>query len=139
MNKYGKRGQSSVNKHMGSNLEMNDDTYKLRRQVIDIIYEAKRNLRTIGADLPRINVRITDNKACEHTLGMGGGQCIWISTKAIKMSQGHLYQVTLHEILHAVGFPHDEKCPLMRPYVKPRAITKATADKHFMKYFAKVN
>mgnify|MGYP003630326674 FL=1 len=41
------------------NFKMNDEVYKLRRQVIELIYEAKRG----GINLPRIAVRIGEQKA----------------------------------------------------------------------------
>jgi len=52
-----------------NNFKMNDDTYKLRREVINILYEAKKR----KCRLPRINVRIgsaTDKH--ENVLGVGG-------------------------------------------------------------------
>ena len=36
------------------NFKMNDNTYSLKRKVIDLIYEAKRG----GVNLPRIEVRV---------------------------------------------------------------------------------
>ena len=101
----------TIKKHR--NLEMNSDTYKLRRKVIAIIYEAKRLVNT----LPRIDVRITE---CEdrHTLGAARmlDRIIWIP----KTTTGRdcLRQVVLHEILHAVyGIKHNEKCKLMCPQI----------------------
>lgn len=46
------------------NKNMNNEVYKLRRKVINIIYDLKKDL-----DLPRIIVRITDNNG--NILGVG--------------------------------------------------------------------
>ena len=94
-----------------NNFKMNDDTYKLRRQVINILYEAKR----MGIKLPRINVRIGSPAAGhENTLGVGGSLNIWITKKAIDGSYNYLLHVVLHELCHAVfNTDHNEKCKLM--------------------------
>ena len=93
------------------NFKMNKEVYKLRRQVIDLIYQAK----NYGINLPRINVRIgVPTKGNENTLGVGGGKSIWITEKAINKSADYLRHVVFHEIGHAVfNLPHNEKCPLM--------------------------
>ena len=99
------------------NFKMNKEVYKLRRQVIDLIYQAK----NYGINLPRINVRIgVPTKGNENTLGVGGGKSIWITEKAINKSKDkslnldYLRHVVFHEIGHAVfNLPHNEKCPLM--------------------------
>jgi len=44
--------------NIGKNLKMDDKVYKLRRRVINLIYELKK----IKPDLPRITVRITEDK-----------------------------------------------------------------------------
>ena len=94
-----------------NNNQMNDLTYVLRRKVIDILYEAKRQ----RIDLPRINVRIgTPAKGHENVLGVGGRLNIWITEKAISRGHNYLLHVTLHELCHAVfNLDHDEKCKLM--------------------------
>lgn len=93
------------------NYKMNNAVYQLRRQVINLIYEAK----NYGINLPRINVRVgSATKGNEKVLGVGGAKNIWITEKAINKSMDYLRHVVFHEIGHAVfNLPHNEKCPLM--------------------------
>jgi hypothetical protein len=94
------------------NLKMNNETYRLRRKVIDIIYMLKKHV-----ELPRITVRITEPH--ERVLGkaaMDGSVAIWITSEATKMSDAELLHVVAHEIGHTVfKLQHDETCPLMAP------------------------
>jgi len=94
------------------NFKMNDAVYKLRRQVINLIYEAKKEIK----DLPRIEVRIGEARK-KNVLGVAmlKDYKIWITDDAINMGEDVLRNVVFHEIVHAVtGFEHDEKCPLMQ-------------------------
>tara|TARA_R100000353_G_C6466604_1_gene185378 strand:+ start:292 stop:642 length:351 start_codon:yes stop_codon:yes gene_type:complete len=107
------------------NFKMNNEVYKIRRQVIDIIYQAKKI-----ADLPRIDVRV--GEARHNILGIAQmGDCkIWID---VSKSATNLLQVVLHEICHAVwGIEHDEECPLMSATAK--TISDKTAWDCFKKY-----
>jgi hypothetical protein len=114
---------------MVKNKEMNEATYKLRRRVMELIYEIK-DL----ADIPRVEVRITDDH--ERVLGLGtmsGTPVIWITERAITASDFDLRTVVYHEVLHAVfHIKHDEKCPLMKATHSP--LSKGEAQKHFMKW-----
>jgi hypothetical protein len=52
---------------MGANLKMSNEVFTLRREVMNHIYEAKNLLRNKGIALPRIEIRITDNKGIMDT------------------------------------------------------------------------
>ena len=133
------RRYDKVNKSEGyaKNLKMNDDTYVLRRKVIDLIYEAKKRV-----NLPRIDVRITENHTGSHSniLGLAylGENVIYIPTRLVDKGifTNHFREVVLHEIVHAVtSFGHDEKCPLMSPCIDHKPMTEAKMWKAFEKYF----
>jgi|TARA_Y100000034_G_C6559365_1_gene241994 hypothetical protein len=115
------------------NFKMNDAVYKLRRQVIELIYEAKRG----GVNLPRIEVRIGEQKAkYKNLLGcatMNGNQ-MWITKDAIDLGTDALRNVVFHEIAHAVfNIDHDEKCPLMESK-QNTVLNKEDCLKHLIKY-----
>lgn len=112
------------------NDKMSDSTYKEKRQVMKIIYNAKK----YSPSLPRIEVKI--GKAKGNYLGFGrlGENQIWIDVKKINKSQ--LVQVVLHEILHAVfATPHKDTCKLMAPTVQK--ITEKKAWEIFRQYIDK--
>ena len=97
----------------GKNLKMNDDVYKLRRQVINILYDAKDMV-----DLPRIDVRIT-SKMKKNTLAVARMEdnIIWVQEGSINIPEYDLREIVYHEILHAVfGVPHIKGDPLMDKY-----------------------
>ena len=105
------------------NKRMNNEVYLLRRKVIALIYEAKKLV-----DLPRIDVRITDN----HSLIAGAGRVldnkIWITENFVASRA-----VVFHEILHAVfGVPHVDGCPLMAPICSNPS--DAVCNQLFVKY-----
>lgn len=106
------KGENMKTKEIKNN-KMNDFTYKLRRKVINILYEA----RDRGIKLPRVNVRIGQPTECApNVLGVGGGLNIWITEKAIDRGYQYLLHVVLHELGHSVyNLPHDKKCKLMAP------------------------
>lgn len=121
----------------GKNLKMNNDTYALRRQVIDIVYQAKNVLRSNGINLPRLDVRIIDTEN-NNALGVARlrGNIIWISTKSLSKFKAHLRDVVYHEIVHAVtGFEHDDSCPLMSPCINLLPLSDTQANELLVKYF----
>jgi hypothetical protein len=110
------------------NLKMNDNTYALRRKVIELVYEARRMVK-----LPRIEVRITEDDPMILGQAVLKSNQIWISQKVVK--DYDLRAIVWHEIIHAVlGVGHDEKCPLMASTYK-RALPKYEADRLLVKYF----
>jgi len=119
------------NSNLLHNKRMNNQVYQLKRNVINIIYDLKRYV-----NLPRITVRVTDNQ--DNLLGRArmNDNIIWIPENTFNSK--YLYQVVLHEILHAVyGIEHNEKCELMCKYVKN--ITKEKALNIFLSYCNKYN
>lgn len=124
---------------MGNNLKMNDEVYALRREVMGYLYEAKNLLRSKGIQMPRVEVRITDNRGEHgHAAGMGrmGGNVIWISTMCLTKWKNHVRLVVFHELLHAVlGVHHDEKCPLMKSCFALEPLSNEVIDENFVKYF----
>ncbi len=115
---------------------MNNDVYKLRRQVIDLIYEAKRG----GVKLPRIEVRIGEQSSIRYRNVLGcarmSGNQMWITKSAIDLGTDILRNIVFHEIAHAVyGTEHDENCPLMGATLNEDAIlNKEDCLKHLLKY-----
>ncbi len=90
------------------NSKMNDHIYRLRREVIDLIYEARDVV-----SLPRITVRITENHETMLGCARMNDNILWITRRAI--SAYDLRAIVYHEIAHAVfGAEHNESCPLMK-------------------------
>ena len=113
------------------NFKMNNEVYSLRRKVINMIYEVKNHIE----DLPRVEVRIGEAR-CENVLGLAmRGKCqLWITKKAIDMSEDALRNIVYHELVHAIfGFRHDDKCPLMQPTLKT-ILNKEDCLKNLLKY-----
>ena len=120
-----KKSKNSVNY---KNKKMNGEVYKLRKNVMSFIYEAKKL-----TDLPRIDVRITENH--DHILGSARmkDNIIWITSDTSQSDSDFLRVIVYHEILHAVyGVNHDDNCPLMNP--APKTMNKAKCNKLFKNY-----
>jgi len=98
--------------------KMNDDTYALRRKVMNVIYEIKNN----GYLIPRVEVRIVseDTDTQKEVCGYAylSENVVHIAEKYAKADDNILTHLVLHEVVHAVtGFRHDDKCYLMNPYI----------------------
>ena len=114
------------------NFIMNNETYKLRHKVVTLLYEIKREVE----NFPRIEVRI--GEARNHNV-LGVAQLkdkkIWITKRAVDMSEDALRNIVYHEVVHAVtGFGHDDKCPLMKPTLDGYLLNKNQCMKYLKKY-----
>jgi len=117
-----------------ANLKMDDEVYKLRRETMKYIYEAKQL-----CNLPRITIRIIDKPNDKHTLGLArmNDNIIWIPKDTIK-NKWDLRFIVYHEILHAVfGIEHNKNCPLMNGIVPNKKMSKKELDKIFIKIVKK--
>lgn len=121
------------------NLKMDDDVYKLRREVMKYIYEAREL-----AELPRINIRITDDMEGTEPdtkilglAGMGDTVIIWIPKYTLKKGYD-LRTIVFHEILHTVyGIDHvNDENDIMYPYHEK--LSKTKAEKEFKKWVRRV-
>lgn len=82
-----------------------DGYFDKRRQVMDIIYKARR----IYKNAPRVEVKIMTKQG-----GLG-----WLNKNIIAIGEDvadeALVHVVLHELCHTwFGLEHDENCPLMK-------------------------
>ena len=121
-------GSKKASKNL-KNQKMNPEVYKLRKRVMNLIYEAKE----LDPTIPRLNVRVTHDH--ERILGQArlNQNIIWISERAITASEFDLRTIVFHEVLHAVyGIEHDESCPLMKAIHKP--MNKRQCEYHFKKW-----
>lgn len=123
-------------------MRMDDNVYKLRRQVIDIIYEANRRLQANGCPrLPRQEVRIVDGGK-KNILGYAWMGCNIVhinkqTCEGRRDTSEHtaLLYTTLHELLHSVlAIDHTESCPLMSTY-HDYSVTDEQAWELFLGYF----
>ena len=101
------------------NKKMDSEVYKLRRKVINVIYEIKEQF-----NIPRITVRIADRHDVILGVARLKDNIIWITEESITDPRYDLRTLVMHELLHAIyGIGHDKKCPLMKPKHTP--LTKA--------------
>jgi len=121
------------------NAHMDRDCFKLRREVMQHVYHAKRLLRPLSIELPRITVRITEfTRHDSGCLGVAslGDSVIWIPSTTITDGEYDLRSIVLHEILHAAfSVGHVADCPMMGAYalVKVGGYTPAL-DQLFVDY-----
>lgn len=111
-----------------TNKKMSPEVYKLRREIINLIYEAKK----LVPDLPRIEVRVAHNHSdCVGQAVLNAPECvIWITEDYVASKE-----VVFHEIVHtAFGVGHVDGCPLMSPTCQPKPPSDKTLNKLFLKY-----
>jgi len=110
--------------------DMNPETYALRRQVVDIVYRAKKLIRKkLNYELPHQKLRIIDLDPSvflayegkyipNHLLGCAtmGGNDLYIPAKTLS-SEYDVQEIVYHELLHgAFCIGHDPKSIIMSPY-----------------------
>ena len=123
--------------------KMNNDTYRLRKNVMSIIYDANKIVKNYdGSRLPRVEVRIVKQSPCESNLVYGyaylGENIIHIREDVAEKDNYSLYHTTYHELVHTLfNQEHDEKCKLMK--AGSERITKKEAEEIFLKYYKRYN
>tara|TARA_X000001382_G_scaffold127255_1_gene114854 strand:+ start:145 stop:567 length:423 start_codon:yes stop_codon:yes gene_type:complete len=120
-----------------NNYKMTPEVYKLKRKVINILYE----LKDKGFNIPRIDVRIGQHKDCQ-VLGVArlNNNIIWITENAIDKKENEFYHTVLHELLHTIyGCEHDNKCHIMSTYQPKIVYSKNKLLKIFKNYYNKYN
>ncbi len=116
-----------------TNFKMDGDVYLQRCKVMSVIYAVKKS----GMNIPRIDVRIGEDKNC-HVLGKGrlNDNIIWITPKAINKDENYLYHTVLHELVHTIfGKGHSRTCHLMKAYQPEVVFSKDKLIKLFRRYY----
>ena len=116
-----------------TNFKMDGDVYLQRCKVMSVIYAVKKS----GMNIPRIDVRIGEDKNC-HVLGKGrlNDNIIWITPKAINKGENYLYHTVLHELVHTIfGKGHSRTCHLMSAYQPEVVFSKDKLIKLFRRYY----
>lgn len=123
------------------NKDMNPEVYKLRRMVMEYIYEAKNLVKSeLNIELPRQTIRIVDMtpQGADSLLGfatMGKNQ-IYIPEKTLSKEYS-LKHIVFHEILHSwLCVEHDETSKLMSATLTSK-MTSKQIDKEFLKFVKK--
>ena len=116
------------------NLEMNPETYAMRRKVMNHIYRA----RELVPELPRVGVRITeDAKSFENGATILGTAAmndyiIWICKSSVERPD--LKYVVFHELVHTFfkyGHSSDKKSLM---YTSIQKMTDSEIEKDFVRY-----
>ena len=119
------------------NFKMTDEVYKLRKKVINVLYDLKNN----GFNIPRIDVRIGQHKNCQ-VLGVAklNNNIIFITENAIDKKENEFYHTVLHELIHTIyGCEHDSKCHIMKAYQPEVVQSKDKLLTIFKNYYNKYN
>ena len=123
--------------------KMNDATYQLRRRVINIIYELNNFLKAKKCErLPRIEVRIIEEHKWDHRVGgyaYIGKQIIHIPERSVHLSNATLLRIVIHEVLHGIGFEHDNNCHIMHPGWSELVKNNLQTEKLFATFLTYIN
>jgi len=98
--------------HGAKILSMNKDTYKLRREVMNVIYKVKSS----GFNIPRVEIRIIE---CSNATAYAytGQNVVHVDLYAFSKSvqrRNMFEQIILHELVHAIfGIGEVKGCKLM--------------------------
>ena len=120
------------------NLKMNDEVFKLRKQVMQYVYEAK----ALVGKMERVEVRIVDDEVGTAAKASLDVKHISITKYALNKSPAILKRIVFHELVHTLtGFRHDKKCKLMNPdgkWIYSNQLDDKELEKIFLKYMKKV-
>ena len=97
------------------NKKMSPEIYKLRRKVMNIIYDLKK----IDPDMERVEVRIADDnkKGNLASARMDEHKVIWVTEEALNLPENDLRYIIAHELLHTMyGYRH-KNSGLMSPKI----------------------
>ena len=113
--------------------KMDNKTYPLRREVINVLYEIKRR----GFNIPRLEVRIVNGGESDFCgYAYMNENIIHIKEDYITADKNKLTHIVLHEVLHAVlGIGHNNDCYLMNYCVPDGTININKTWESFAKYF----
>jgi hypothetical protein len=115
----------------GKMLKMNDNTYALRRKVMDVLYQIKRK----GYSIPRIEVRIVDGNTDACAYAYLGQNIAHFNEEYI--GRENFTQIVLHEVVHATfGVGEVVGCKLMHcSEFWNNNVSESEAWKLFEKYY----
>ena len=116
-----------------TNFKMTGEVYLQRCKVMSVIYAVKK----AGMNIPRIDVRIGEDKSC-NVLGKGRlNDCIiWVTPKAINRGENYMYHTVLHELVHTIfGKGHSRTCHLMKAYQPEVVFSKDKLINIFRRYY----
>ncbi len=136
--RYSSTGRSTDSpKRDGTNKKMSPEVYKLRRIVMNYIYEAK---KLLNGNMDRVEIRIVDlspENIRQGTLGYAfmGDHIVWISEHILtdKKFKPFLKEIVFHELLHAnYNIGHNKINMLMSPYMPKIPTPSIEVDREFL-------
>jgi len=99
----------------GKNKRMNNEVYKMRRVIIEMIYTINNLLKSKGMDrMPHLKVRIAEHTECVNGWAILGRNEIYFPENRVYRNNNELFCTVVHECLHAIwGIEHNDGCWLM--------------------------